>query len=213
MSTWFRDLLEKGVQTFVLNSQVIRQPSPPGLGLRFATDGSNLPWVVAQLRKDEKRFAAWLGHVRTALEDIKDIDTVELPDNKHRYLVIEYMNGARVPSWLASDGTLRLLALTIPAYLQHLEGTFLIEEPENGIHPRAIETVLQSLSSIYRSQVLVATHSTVALNMLEPNEVLCFAKDKAGATDIISGDRHPALRDWKKGEPDLGVLFAAGILS
>jgi len=213
MSTWFRDLLEKGVQTLVLNSQVIRQPSPPGLGLRFATDGSNLPWVVAQLRKDEKRFAAWLGHVRTALEDIKDIDTVELPDNKHRYLVIEYMNGARVPSWLASDGTLRLLALTIPAYLQQLEGTFLIEEPENGIHPRAIETVLQSLSSIYRSQVLVATHSTVALNMIEPNEVLCFAKDKAGATDIISGDRHPALRDWKKGEPDLGVLFASGILS
>jgi predicted ATPase len=183
------------------------------LGLRFATDGSNLPWVVAQLRKDEKRFAAWLGHVRTALEDIKDIDTVELPDNKHRYLVIEYINGARVPSWLASDGTLRLLALTIPAYLQQLEGTFLIEEPENGIHPRAIETVLQSLSSIYRSQVLVATHSTVALNMLEPNEVLCFAKDKAGATDIISGDLHPALRDWKKGEPDLGVLFASGILS
>ena len=213
MSTWFRDLLEKGVQTFVLNSQVIRQPSPPGLGLRFATDGSNLPWVVAQLRKNEKRFAAWLGHVRTALEDIKDIDTVELPDNKHRYLVIEYMNGARVPSWLASDGTLRLLALTVPAYLQQLEGTFLIEEPENGIHPRAIETVLQSLSSIYRSQVLVATHSTVALNMLEPNEVLCFAKDKAGATDIISGDRHPALRDWKKGELDLGVLFASGILS
>lgn len=213
MSTWFRDLLEKGVQTFVLNSQVIRQPSPPGLGMRFATDGSNLPWVVAQLRKDEKLFAGWLGHIRTALEDIKDIDTIELPDNKHRYFVIEYMNGARVPSWLASDGTLRLLALTIPAYLQQLEGTFLIEEPENGIHPRAIETVLQSLSPIYRSQVLVATHSTVALNMLEPNEVLCFAKDKAGATDIISGDRHPALRDWKKGEPDLGVLFASGILN
>ena len=32
VSTWFRDLLERGVQTFVLNSQVIRHPSPPGLG-------------------------------------------------------------------------------------------------------------------------------------------------------------------------------------
>jgi predicted ATPase len=213
VSTWFRNMLEKGVQPFVLNSQVIRQPSPPGLGLRFQTDGSNLPWVVAELRQDEKRFRAWLEHVRTALEDIKDIDTVELPENKHRYLIIEYFNGAKVPSWLASDGTLRLLTLTIPAYLHELEGTFLIEEPENGIHPRAIETVLQSLSSIYRSQVLVATHSPVALNMLEPRDVLCFAKDAAGATDIISGDRHPALRDWKKGEPDLGVLFASGILS
>lgn len=213
VSTWFRNLLEKGVQPFVLNSQLMRQPSPPGLGRRFQTDGSNLPWVVHELRQDPKRFRAWLEHVRTALEDIKDVDSVERPEDKHRYLVIEYMNGAKVPSWLASDGTLRLLTLTIPAYLPDIEGTFLIEEPENGIHPRAIETVLQSLSSIYRSQVLLATHSPVALNMLEPRDVLCFAKDANGATDIVSGDRHPALREWKKGEPDLGVLFASGILS
>lgn len=213
VSTWFRNLLEKGVQSFVLNSQVIRQPSPPGLGRRFQTDGSNLPWVIAQLRENRPDFEAWLEHVRTALEDIKDINTIELPENKHRYLVIEYTSGAKVPSWLVSDGTLRLLALTIPAYLKDLEGTFLIEEPENGIHPRAIETILQSLSSVYRSQVLVATHSPVALNLLEPSQVLCFAKDASGATDIVSGDRHPALKDWKKGEPDLGILFASGILS
>jgi predicted ATPase len=212
-STWFRDLLERGVQTFVLNSHVIRQPSPPGLGRRFQTDGSNLPWVIAELRSDPVRFGKWLEHVRTALEDIRDIDTVERPEDKHRYLVIDYANGAKVPSWLVSDGTLRLLALTIPAYLPDLGGIFLIEEPENGIHPRAIETVLQSLSSMYQSQVLLATHSPVALNMLEPRDMLCFAKDTEGATDIVSGDRHPALRDWKKGEPDLGVLFASGILS
>jgi predicted ATPase len=213
VSTWFRNLLEKGVQKFVLNSQVIRQPSPPGLGRGFQTDGSNLPWVIDELRKDDKRFRAWLEHVRTALEDVKDINTIELPENKHRYLVIEYMNGAKVPSWLASDGTLRLLTLTIPAYLRDLDGTFLIEEPENGIHPRAIETVLQSLSSIYQCQVLLATHSPIALNMLKPEDVLCFAKDQMGATDIISGESHPALRDWKKGDPDMGVLFASGIIS
>lgn len=213
VSTWFKELLEKGVQPFVLNSQLIRQPSPPGLVRRFQTDGSNLPWVVADLRKDPKRFNSWLNHVRTALEDIVDITSIERTEDKHRYLVIEYRNGAKVPSWLVSDGTLRLLTLTIPAYLPDIEGTFLIEEPENGIHPRAIETVLQSLSSIYGGQVLLATHSTVALNMLEPSEILCFAKDANGATDIVSGDLHPSLRDWKQGEPDLGVLFASGILS
>jgi predicted ATPase len=213
VSTWFRDMLDQGVQPFTLNSQVIRQPSAPGLGRRFQTDGSNLPWVIAELRKNAHRFRSWLAHVRTALEDIKDISTVERPEDRHRYLVIEYANGAKVPSWLASDGTLRLLALTIPAYLPNLDGTFLIEEPENGIHPKAIETVLQSLRSIYQGQVLVATHSPVALNMLEPQDVLCFAKDSSGATDIVSGDRHPALRDWKQGEPDLGTLFATGILS
>ena len=213
VSTWFRDLLESGVQSVTLNSQTIRQPSPPGLGLRFQTDGSNLPWVIAELRKDSRRFTAWLDHVRTALSDIADIDTVEREEDRHRYLVIKYSNGALVPSWLVSDGTLRLLALTIPAYLKDLGGVFLIEEPENGIHPRAIETVVQSLSSIYEGQVLIATHSPVALNLMAPNQVLCFAKNKDGATDIVSGDRHPALQQWKQGEPDLGILFAAGILS
>ncbi|MCP5524266.1 MAG: ATP-binding protein, partial [Verrucomicrobiales bacterium] len=213
VSIWFRDLLEKGVQPFVLNSQLMRQPSPPGLGRRFQTNGSNLPWVVAELRQDSRRFTGWLEHVRTALDDIQDLDSVERPEDRHRYLVITYRNGAKVPSWLVSDGTLRLLALTIPAYLGGIEGTFLIEEPENGIHPHGIETVLQSLSSIYRSQVLVATHSPVALNMIEPSEVLCFAKDSQGATDIVPGDRHPALQTWRRGEPDLGMLFASGILS
>lgn len=214
VSTWFRSLLEKGVQTYVLNSRVIRQPSPPGLGWRFLADGSNLPWIIANLRrKDSNHFQSWLAHIRTALEDIRDIDVIERSDDRHLFIRIKYANGAEVPSWLVSDGTLRLLALTIPAYLDDLEGIFLIEEPENGIHPRAIETVLQSLTSMYHSQVLIATHSPVALNMLEARDVLCFAKDESGATAIVSGDRHPALSDWKRGDPDLGVLFASGILS
>lgn len=213
VSTWFQGLLEKGVQTFALNGLAIRQPSPPGMGLQFLPDGSNLPWVVDSLRKKSSAFRAWLEHVRTALADVVDIETVEREEDRHKYLVLSYVNGARVPSWLVSDGSLRLLALTIPAYLPDLEGIFLIEEPENGIHPRAVETVVQSLSSMYSSQVLLATHSAIALNMIEPSDVLCFGKDATGATDIVSGAEHPSLRDWKRGEPDLGVMFASGILS
>lgn len=213
VSTWFRDLLEKGVQSLALNSATLRRPSPPGAGRGFLPDGSNLPWVVDSLKQHEARFNKWVEHIRTAIPDVQQVTTIERPEDRHRYLVLEFTNGARVPSWLTSDGTLRLLALTLPAYLPDLVGTFLIEEPENGIHPRAIETVIQSLSSIYAGQVLVATHSPVALNMVTPENVLCFAKDLSGATDIVSGDRHPALSDWHAGDPDLGVLFAAGILS
>lgn len=210
---WFRDLLVDGIQSLTLNSQKLRQPSPPGKGMRFQPDGFNLPWVVRELKKDPERFNDWISHVRTALPDISDITTIVRDEDRHCYLMIHYSGGAEVPSWLASDGTLRLLALTIPAYLSDIDGVFLIEEPENGIHPRAIETVLQSLSSIYNGQVLLATHSPVALNMLAPENVLCFAKDSLGATDIVAGNLHPALRNWKKGEPDFGVLFATGILS
>lgn len=210
---WFRGLLERNVQSLSLNSAALRRPSPPGLGLRFKTDGSNLPWVVAHARANRERFSGWLDHVRTALEDVDDIDTIERQEDKHRYLLVKYRNGAEVPSWLLSDGTLRLLALTLPAYLSDMDGIYLIEEPENGIHPRAIETVVQSLSSLYSGQVLLATHSPVALNILDPAQILCFAKNREGATDIVAGHLHPALREWKRGVPDLGTLFASGVLS
>ena len=213
VAVWLKEQLEIGVQNFVLDSQTIRQPSPPGLGNRFQTNGSNLPWVVNELRKDTKQFSHWLAHVRTALEDIRDINTVERLEDRHRYLVVEYDNGSRVPSWLVSDGTLRLLSLTIPAYIKDLTGVFLIEEPENGIHPRAMETVTQSLTSMYRTQVLIATHSPIVINQLEQAQIVCFAKNADGATDTVSGSLHPRLQDWKRGKPDLGILAASGILS
>ncbi len=145
------------------------------------------------------------------MPDIENLLTIERNDDKHRYLVIRYKGGLEVPSWVASDGTLRLLALTLPAYLSDFEGVYLIEEPENGIHPRAVETMFQSLSSVYDAQILLATHSPVILSVGEARDVLCFAKTEQGSTDIVSGDNHPALKEWR-GETNLGVLFAGGVL-
>lgn len=212
VSTWLKQFLAEGVQAFILNSLAIRKASPPGQGRRFKPDGSNLPWVIDDLRRsNDKRFRDWLAHVQTALPDIDDIKTIERPEDKQRYMVICYKGGLEVPSWMASDGTLRLLALTIPAYLSDFGGVYLIEEPENGIHPGAVETVYQSLSSVYDAQILLATHSTVILSMAAPDKVLCFKKAESGATDIVLGSKHPALRDWK-GQPNLSVLFASGVL-
>jgi predicted ATPase len=212
VSTWLKRLLAEGVQQFILNSLLIRRASPPGQVRGFKPDGSNLPWVVDRLQRTaDNRFREWVAHVQTALPDLEDIRTVERPDDKHRYLILRYKGGLDVPSWMASDGTLRLLALTLPAYLADFKGIYLIEEPENGIHPTAVETVFQSLSSVYDAQILLATHSPVILSVAEAKEVLCFAKTKEGSSDIVPGDEHPALRDWRR-EPNLGVLFAAGVL-
>ena len=49
------------------------------------------------------------------------------------------------------------------------------------------------------------------LGLAKPADLLCFAKDDAGATDIVRGDEHPRLKNWK-GTLDLGTLFAAGVL-
>ncbi|HOA62797.1 MAG: ATP-binding protein [Verrucomicrobia bacterium] len=212
VATWLKSFLSVGVQQLMLNSLLIRKASPPGQSRTFKPDGSNLPWVVSDLQKRaETRVRDWIGHVQTALPDLEGLRIVDREDDRHKYLVLQYRDGLEVPSWMASDGTLRLLALTLPAYLPDLSGVFLIEEPENGIHPRAVETVFQSLSSVYGAQILMATHSPVILSIVQPRQVLCFSKTDDGATDIVNGSEHPALKDWR-GETNLGVLFAGGVL-
>ncbi|MCR4419672.1 MAG: AAA family ATPase [Clostridia bacterium] len=212
VSTWLKATLMDGVQRLILNSLLMRKPSPPGQPRGFRPDGSNLPWVIETLaKKHPSRFRDWILHLQTALPDIEDIHTVERPEDRHRYLVVRYRGGLEVPSWMVSDGTLRLLALTLLAYIPDLSGIYLIEEPENGIHPRAIEVAFQSLSSVYGAQILLATHSPVILGIADPSHVLCFARDDEGATDIVRGSEHPALRHWR-GETNLGVLFAGGVL-
>ena len=212
VATWFREYLSTGVQQFVLNSLAIRQPSPPTRVSGFLPDGSNLPWVVGRLRQEEgQRYQDWIAHLRTALPDLVDIATVERPEDRHSYMVYEYAGGLKVPSWLVSDGTLRLTALTLPAYLSDLQGIYLIEEPENGIHPGAMATAYDSLSSVYAAQVLLATNSPVVLNAAGAEKVLCFAKDDIGSTDIVLDSEHPMLQQWR-GEAGFGTLLASGVL-
>jgi hypothetical protein len=212
VSSWFKQLLSDGVEQIVLNSRQMRLASPPGQGSGFKPDGSNLPWVIAYLEQNRPDLLRdWVDHLRTALPDLEHFRTILREDDRHRYLVLDYKQGLDVPSWMASDGTLRLLALTLPAYLDSFRGIYLIEEPENGIHPRAIETMHQSLSSVFDAQILMATHSPVILTIADAEDVLCFAKSENGATDIVSGDHHPRLRDWRH-EVDLGTLFASGVL-
>jgi len=210
-SSWLKEFLNEGIQVFILDSLNIRNASPPGQGKKFKTDGSNIPWVIEELRKYPDRFEKWISHLKTALPDIESIDTKEREDDKHRYLRIHYHNNITVPSWLVSDGTLRMLALTLPAYLQDFTGVYLIEEPENGIHPMAIEPVFQSLSSVYNAQILMASHSPVFLSLVKLKDILCFAKTDEGITAIVNGANHPRLKDWQ-GEVNLSVLFAGGIL-
>lgn len=212
VATWFREFISSGVQPFMLNSMALRKPSPPTKIKGFLPDGSNLPWVINRFRdQSPNAFTDWLAHLQTALPDLTDIQTVERPEDKHCYLVFRYASGLAVPSWLVSDGTLRLTALTLPAYLGNVEGVYLIEEPENGIHPNAVSAAYDSLSSVYSAQVLLATHSTVVLNSAKPEDILCFAKNTDGSTDIVSGIDHPRLKGWK-GNVNLGSLLASGVL-
>ena len=213
VALWVQNLLMEGIHVLALNSAAMRRPSSPSVPRAFRTDGSNLPLVVRDLRNDhEKDFKDWLEHLRTVLPDLQTIDVIERPEDRHLYLNVHYSGLEHpVPSWLLSDGTLRLFALTLLAYLPNNQEVYLIEEVENGIHPRAIEAIFDSLSSVYDGQVFLTTHSPLTVGLTKPEQVLCFAKNPSGATSIVRGSEHPKLKDWR-GQVDLGTLYAAGVL-
>ena len=212
-STHVKRLLEIGVQRLFLDSSRMRQSSPPERRREaFSPDGSSLPRVIRRIHEEhEAAFKEWLNHVRTALPEIENIRVVEREDDRHCYLMLRYVSGVEVPSWTVSEGTLRLLALTLPAYLSDSGKIYLMEEPENGLHPGVMQDVYDALSSVYDSQVLLATHSPVFLSHADMEHVLCFGKDACGATDVIPARAHPDLKDWQ-GSPNLSVFFAAGVL-
>ena len=207
------DTLGSKVQRLLLDGRRLRAASPPAqAGVGLETDGGNLPWLVLGLRNEqEARFQEWLDHVRIVLPEMKDVRVVEREDDHRAYLMLSYGAGIEVPSWSVSEGTLRLLALTLIAYLPIAGRVYLIEEPENGIHPLAIEAVYQSLSSVYGSHVFITTHSPTLLGCASPEEVLCFGRDRDGATDVVSGTDHPGLGEWRRAA-DMDLLFAPDVL-
>ncbi len=209
--TWLCQLLAP-LQRVCLSGQALRDPSPPSTVVGLGRDGGNLANFLHHFKHEEaNRYEQWIQHVREALPEIADVRTHERPEDHHRYAVVKYRNGLEAPSWLVSEGTLRLLALTSLAYAPSTSGPCVIEEPENGIHPKALETVIQSLSSTYDRQILLATHSPLIAAMVEPRDVLCFGWTPEAGTTVVPGDEHPRLKNWQ-GSTDLGTLMASGVL-
>lgn len=210
VNPYVRDALHDGIHPVNPEPHRLRAASSPDLrGNTVARDGSNLPWLVKDLRADHPdAYREWMEHVRTTLPDLRAVSVNEREDERTAYLVLEYASGIRIPSWVASEGTLRFLLLTLIAYLPRV-GLYLIEEPENGLHPFVLDAVHDSLSYPGKSQVIAATHSPDFVQLAEPREVLCFARDPDGGTEIVCGADHPIFKD-ANGQPDVRLLFATG---
>lgn len=155
------------------------------------------------------------------LLDLNHINTYERNEDRHIGLQMAFDDGGidgqtfSVVATGLSDGTLRTLVLTLIPRLD-ARSIYLIEEPENGIHPIAIRELYRALSSSKHSQILVATHSPVFLATAKPHELLCFKRALNGEVQIVRGDRHPALQGWEDKQPNerltLPLMFERGVL-
>ncbi|MDR3088534.1 MAG: AAA family ATPase [Desulfobulbaceae bacterium] len=215
-----RRFLMQGVRSMRLDSSAMRLPCPALRPTELELDGANLARVVGRLlgknesgpswAEEDSPVFRWAEHLRYALPDLAAIGWARRQADNAEYLLLRYDDGLEAPSWMLSDGTLRMLALTLPAFLPPESAIYMVEEPENGVHPKALEIILRSLTAIPGAQVLVATHSPFVVQQCGVEPLLCFSHDDKGVR-ITKGSKHPALKDWD-GVPDLGIVFAAGVL-
>ena len=101
-------------------------------------------------------------------------------DTANRQFIIELTNQNNnvFSSRVLSEGTLRLLALCIMQYDDTYSGLLCFEEPENGIHPQRIKTMISLLEDMAINvmddepllrQVIVNTHSSNFVTYLAQN--------------------------------------------
>ncbi|WP_126226869.1 methylation-associated defense system AAA family ATPase MAD3 [Burkholderia ambifaria] len=225
-ANWLYELLTEKTVFLEPDWEQLRAASAPGQPPDLIRSAINLPWLALSLKRqglnedlpDEEKehyrshgFRDWVDHVKTALPQVQDVDVKERKEDHHAYFSVQYNGDFHVTSTGLSDGTLRILMLTLLPYLPNAPRLIVTEEPENGIHPRAIEAVLQSLSSMYDSQVWVSSHSPVVLARAKLDQLLCARLASEGGVEMVAGTSHPRLQEWRGGI-DLGSLFAAGVL-
>ena len=201
-----------GMRRILLDCAALRRPAPPTRDAKtLASDGSNLPWVARRLQsEDEELFRRWIRRVRSAIPEVAEVRVVVREEDRRAYLIVRDESGCEVPSWAVSDGTLRVMAHAIRDFALP-DTLYLIEEPEDGVHPAIMQEVHDALHPVGGCQVLVATQSVSILADAEAKQVLLFAKDAEGAPDVIPVLAHPRMRDWI-GSPNLCDLVAGEVL-
>jgi predicted ATPase len=133
------------------------------------------------LGEDAEKYLEIQKRVQTLFPHIARVKLVSAPGGK--VFEFELRDGLRLSVEQVSEGLLYYLAYEA---LQHISPIALlcVEEPENGLHPRRIKEVVDILRRISErgTQVLMATHSPLVMNELDPSEVTILVRPPGEGT-------------------------------
>ena len=196
------------------DSAPVKRPHPSNDNLRLKPAAENLAPYIARLYRDHPeeyerivetiRLAApFFGGfvIRDPLPDMVQLEWFEKsdPDTARR-------------AHLLSDGTLRFICLAtlLLQPVQLLPSTVLIDEPELGLHPYAINLLGEMLKQTAESrQVIASTQSVELLNVLAPENVIVTERE-ADASVLRRLDPDD-LSDWLE-DYTLGELWKRNVL-
>jgi len=172
--------LDNFSRIFVGKSNLIRINQP---SLKLSPDASNLSQIIGQIFQDERKREDFIEWVQILIPEFKNIQVKKSNiDGSYEFFVYEKSSDKPFPKHLISDGTYNILALMAAVY-QTSEPQFLcIEEPENGLHPEAIQLLVE----FFREKCEEEGHH-IWLNTHSPTLVRCMAIDEIVLVNKIDG--------------------------
>ncbi|HWN70357.1 MAG TPA: AAA family ATPase [Haliangium sp.] len=109
-----------------------------------------------------------------------------------------------------SDGTLRFICLATLLLQPELPTAILIDEPEIGLHPAAIQHLAAMVkSAATKTQVILSTQSVTLVNQFAPEDVIVV--DREGQASAFRRITPHEIQDWLDGYA-LGELWEKNIL-
>jgi len=180
--------------------------------------GDNLGNVVQFMEREHPtKFSAILARIADKIPGISKIDTQRTEDGR---LLLRFNDSSFEDPFFAhqmSDGTLKVFA-----YLLLLEDPepppFLcIEEPENGLYHKLLETLAAEFRSHANtrgkgSQIFLTTHQPYLVDALTPEEVWVMEKGEDGFSRIRRASDNELVKNLVDQDLPLGSLWYSDYL-
>jgi len=192
----------------------MKQLHAPFDTLRLQVDGGNLAAYLGMLReRHSDNYRMILDTIRLVAPFFDDF-VVPDPDAKSVDLKWTEIGNPDTPfnGHALSDGTLRFICLST-LLLQPwdlMPDTILIDEPELGLHPYAINILGDLLKrTAERKQLIVSTQSVELMNLMEPEDVVVVDRlDGASTFHRLDAEQ---LKGWLE-DYSLGELWNQNVL-
>lgn len=180
---------------------------------QFRYDGSSLAPFLYRLQKEEGRsYQRIVETLRLILPFFSDF--VLEPDSDNLLLAWREFDSDQVFSASqAADGMLRAIALVTLLLLpdERLPNLLIIDEPELGLHPYAINVVAGLIRAASKKvQVIVATQSTAFIDCFAPGDIVVVEREGRESTFKRLEDTE-ALQEWRK-EYSLSELWEKNVI-
>jgi len=156
-------------------------------------------------------------YARLVNESIESVEVVSDPfENKLRAWLIQKVRRSdiRVPLSLASDGTVKWLALTTAVLSSN--SAFAIEEPENYLHPHMQTEIIHIVRNKTRGHkrmfAIFTTHSETLLNAASPREVIVVSNVDGATKAARPTNAEELASEIRSTGFGLGFFYIAGAL-